>query len=80
MGQQCCRYGDACLDADYQPEPPPPFEPRIRTGARAEELGGYRFEAFGNSRCWQVLDPAGELVCVTVYKRGAREVVRRLAA
>lgn len=24
--------------------------------------------------------PAGELVCLTVYKRGAEEVVRRLAA
>jgi hypothetical protein len=27
-----------------------------------------------------VRDPQGELVCVTVYKRGAAEVVRRLAA
>ena len=31
-------------------------------------------------RNWQVLDPAGQLVCLTVYKRGAEEVVRRLAA
>lgn len=30
-------------------------------------------------RNWQVIDPAGELVCLTVYKRGAEEVVRRLA-
>jgi hypothetical protein len=29
---------------------------------------------------WEVRDPRGELVCVTVYKRGAVEVVRRLAA
>lgn len=29
-------------------------------------------------RYWKVSDPAGELVCVTVYKRGAKEVVRRL--
>jgi hypothetical protein len=29
---------------------------------------------------WEVRDPKGELVCVTVYKRGAVEVVRRLAA
>jgi len=27
-----------------------------------------------------VCDPKGELVCVTVYKRGEAEVVRRLAA
>jgi hypothetical protein len=31
-------------------------------------------------RWWEVRDPAGELVCLTVYKRGAVEVVRRLAA
>jgi hypothetical protein len=29
-------------------------------------------------RFWQVLDPTGDLVCITVYKRGAQEVVRRL--
>ncbi len=31
-------------------------------------------------RYWQVVDAAGELVCVTVYKRGAEEVVRRLSS
>jgi hypothetical protein len=31
-------------------------------------------------RDWLVIDPAGELVCITVYRRGAEEVVRRLAA
>jgi hypothetical protein len=29
-------------------------------------------------RYWAVYDAAGVLVCVTVYKRGALEVVRRL--
>lgn len=29
-------------------------------------------------RDWMVIDPEGELVCITVYKRGALEVVRRL--
>lgn len=29
-------------------------------------------------RHWAVVDPADELVCVTLYKRGAVEVVRRL--
>jgi hypothetical protein len=29
-------------------------------------------------RFWEVRDPAGELVCITVYKCGAQEVIRRL--
>src|SRR6185312_1875849 len=29
-------------------------------------------------RFWNVIDPFGALVCVTVYKSGAREVIRRL--
>ena len=32
------------------------------------------------ARSWEVFDPAGQLVCITLYKRGAEEVVRRLAA
>ena len=36
----------------------------------------YTVEKYG--RFWAVLDPQRELVCLTVYKRGAREVVRRL--
>lgn len=28
---------------------------------------------------WEVRDAAGELVCLTVYRRGAREVVCRLS-
>lgn len=31
-------------------------------------------------RSWAVLDPDGALVRITHYKRGAEEVVRRLAA
>jgi hypothetical protein len=31
-------------------------------------------------RFWEVLDPTGKLVCLTVYKRGANEVVCRLRA
>ncbi len=33
-----------------------------------------------HGRYWRVLDAAGELVCLTVYKRGAQEVVRRLCS
>jgi len=35
-----------------------------------------KIEPYG--RFWGVYDEAGELVCVTVYKKGALEVVRRL--
>jgi hypothetical protein len=31
------------------------------------------------NRNWMVPDPQGVLVCVALYKRGAVEVVRRLA-
>jgi hypothetical protein len=30
-------------------------------------------------RYWEVRDAAGVLVCLTVYKRGAQEVVRRMS-
>jgi hypothetical protein len=33
-----------------------------------------------HSRWWEVRDPGNELVCLTVCRKGAREVVRRLAA
>ena len=46
------------------PDPPPP--------------GRWVIER--RDRDWMVIDPEGELVCITVYKRGAEEVVRRLAA
>jgi hypothetical protein len=44
------------------------------------EQGGYQIVKQTKSRWWEVLDPDGELVCLTVYRRGAREVVRRLSA
>lgn len=31
------------------------------------------------NRHWEVRDTAGALVCLTVYKRGAQEVVRRMS-
>lgn len=36
------------------------------------------FEVRPYGRHWEVRDPAGEVVCLTVYRRGAAEVVRRL--
>jgi hypothetical protein len=38
-----------------------------------------RIERYGNTRHWAVYD-AQELVVVTLYRRGAQEVLRRLAA
>ena len=40
---------------------------------------GYTIQRKERSRFWEVLDSAGELVCLTVYKRGAVEVARRLS-
>jgi len=36
-------------------------------------------EIVRRGRFWAVHDPYGQLVCVTVYKKGAAEVVRRLS-
>ncbi|MCX7780011.1 MAG: hypothetical protein N2491_03720 [Negativicutes bacterium] len=33
-----------------------------------------------SDRYWAVYDEAGELICVTLYKKGAVEVARRLTA
>jgi len=38
----------------------------------------YRFEKYG-LRNWAVYDSLGAMVCVTVYKKGAEEVIRRLS-
>ncbi len=43
-----------------------------------KKQSGYTVQRHGASPYWQVLDAEGELVCLTVYKRGAKEVVRRL--
>ena len=48
------------------------------TPTTAETKAGYRVEKREWTRWWKVLDPVGELVCLTVYRRGAREVARRL--
>jgi hypothetical protein len=46
----------------------------------AEQQPGYIYAKKKDTRWWEVRDPAGELVCLTVYRRGAREVVRRLSS
>ena len=49
-----------------------------RQAPAAQPQHGYTIRK--KDRNWMVLDPQGQLVCLTVYKRGAVEVVRRLAA
>lgn len=46
-----------------------------RKSARCER-GSYTIAQ--RHRHWEVRDPAGDLVCLTVYKCGAQEVIRRL--
>jgi hypothetical protein len=48
--------------------------------APAAEKPAYTIIKQEHSRWWEVRDPNDELVCLTVYRKGAREVVRRLAA
>jgi hypothetical protein len=55
------------------------MEPRAVRRPTLEEHSGYTIQKQDKSRWWEVRDPAGELVCLTVYRRGAREVVRRLS-
>jgi hypothetical protein len=53
-------------------------EARTRT-PDAQEPTAYTYQKREQTRWWEVRDPTGELVCLTVYRRGAREVVRRLS-
>ena len=38
-----------------------------------------RIERYGHTCFWAVYDEAGELICLCVYLKGAREVVKRLS-
>jgi hypothetical protein len=48
-------------------------------GVRPSQQSGYTIRKRGRYLDWMVLDRQGELVRRTVYRRGAMEVVRRLA-
>jgi hypothetical protein len=50
------------------------------TTTRPHPPPAYKVVEREKDRGWEVRDLHDELVCVTVYKRGAVEVVRRLAA
>ena len=50
-----------------------------RQSARGNPTPGYdNYTVARRNRYWEVRDPDGELVCLAVYKRGAKEVVRRM--
>ena len=46
--------------------------------AKVQETANVR--PWKNGRNWAAYDANGELIAVTVYKKGAREIVRRLTA
>jgi len=46
----------------------------------ADEKPAFTIIKQKHSRWREVRDPENELMCLTVYRKGAREVVRRLAA
>ena len=56
-----------------------PDDPKDPTPTAAEKPA-YTIIKKKDTRWWEVCDPENELVCLTVYRKGAREVVRRLAA
>jgi hypothetical protein len=68
-GSPAGRHGSRGLEATMTKERQP------KAPAAAPQLS-YKIKRRG--KFWEVVDPAGELVCMTVYKRGALEVVRRL--
>jgi len=48
-------------------------------GGSAIVQGQPAFTIQRRNRYWEVRDPVGDLVCLAVYKCGAKEVVRRMA-
>jgi len=56
-----------------------PEEPKDPTPAAAAKPR-YTIAKQTHGRWWEVRDAEDELVCLTVYRKGAREVARRLAA
>src|SRR5262249_28822358 len=51
---------------------------RVPYGGAGPEEGGRVMSIQKRGRYWAVYDAAGELVCLCVYLKGAREVIRRL--
>jgi hypothetical protein len=45
---------------------------------KVEQVGPFDYVLRRRDRFWEVLDPTGQLICMTVYKCGGQEVIRRL--
>jgi len=56
----------------------------LRVHAKAarshEDLEYAPFVIRRRNRVWELTDESGNLICLTVYKRGAKEVARRLSS
>ena len=51
--------------------------PQVRLRCKSpDDFAPFEVRRYG--RHWEVRDPSGEIICLTVYRRGAAEVVRRL--
>ena len=54
----------------------PRFPGRSEAAVSTMNLNGFTIDK--RKRFWHVIDSRGQLVCITVYKCGAKEVIRRL--
>lgn len=57
--------------------PDDPKDPAPAPAPAAAAKPAYTIAKQTKSRWWEVRDPDDELVCLTVYRKGAREVMRR---
>lgn len=54
---------------------------RARKAHEETKVAGFAlFQVARRGRFWEVRDAAGDLICLTAYKKGAVEVVKRLTA
>lgn len=70
---------DVATEFAYHVRPSTPPS-RRRSSESNTTLGVGSFRIAKHGRLWELRDAAGELVCLTAYKKGAIEVVRRLSA
>ena len=69
------------LGSDFRYQTRRPRPARVRKANEATIVAGFTlYRIARRGRFWEVRDAAGDLVCLTAYKKGAVEVVRRLSA
>lgn len=52
---------------------------RAKAARSREDFEHAPFVIRRRNRVWELIDESGNLICLTVYKRGAKEVARRLS-